>query len=56
MRSHRGNESDEELLESDGETIYEMNAIYEINAIELDDISRLYRDAPKYIDATRPNI
>ena len=22
--------------------------IYEINAIELDDISRLYRDAPKY--------
>ena len=26
-------ESDEELLESDGETIYEIHAIYEINAI-----------------------
>ncbi len=26
----------EELLESDGETIYEINAIYNINATELD--------------------
>ena len=29
-------------IESDGETIDEINAIYDINATELDDISRLY--------------
>ena len=44
MRSHRGNESDEELLESDKRNICQ----YEINAIELDDISRLSRGAPIY--------
>ena len=33
-----------------------MNAIYEINAIELDDISRLYLVARPNIDVTRQNI
>ena len=38
------------------ETIYEINAIYDINAIELDDISRLYLVTRPNIDVTRPNI
>ena len=55
MRATRATEG---LLESDGETIYEINAIYDMNAIYrlYLGVYRVYLVARQYIDVPRQNI